>query len=446
MRYIGRYKILGLLGRGGMSRVYKVLDPDTNGLLALKLLWPHQILSSQLGRDEIQRRFLAEAKAMQAIEHPHIARVLKWGQDCGLTYMVQEYLCLNLGLLIGEARQVELPSRPISPLKSLDITTQTLQGLQRLHNAGIVHRDIKPANLLLSLQEEVRIIDLGLSRLNREIQYHPQGMLVGSPYYAAPEQMEDPEQVGPGADLYSLAVVLYRMVTGQLPEDSQGTSKQDSLLGQQWMDFLQTALAQDPDQRFKDAFDMLQAVQSLQKDWSQKREEICKMPEPGTYTWNPREKPLRKQPLFTGSTKDRTWANLDRLLQPKGFLENEFSRHRLGILDSATGLVWGYAVSRIPLTQQEAWVFIAGLASYSGPWRLPTLEELLSLLQPRRSLEEVCSPPLEQLQGISRLWSADQQTKSKGWVLDLKQGAALAQDRHCRFSVLPVQDASSSTE
>ncbi len=441
MRYIGRYKILGLLGRGGMSRVYKVLDPDTNGLLALKLLWPHQILSSQLGQAEVKRRFLAEAKAMQTIEHPHISRVLDWGQDCGLTYMIQEYLCLNLGLLIGEARQVELPSRPLSPLKALNIATQTLQGLQRLHNADIVHRDIKPANLLLSLQEEVRIIDLGLSRLHGEIQKNPQGMLVGSPYYAAPEQMENPEQVGPGADLYSLAVVLYRMITGQLPEHSQKRSKQDSLLGQQWMDFLQTALAQDPGQRFTNASGMLQAIQSLQKDWSQKREKICKTPEPGNYIWNPRDKPLRKDPLFTGSAQNGAWADLDSLLQPKGFMENKFSRYQLGILDSATGLVWGYAVSRMPLTQQEAWEFIAALTSDPGPWRLPTLEELLSLLQPRRSLEEVCAPPLDQLQGISRLWSADQQTKSKGWVLDLEQGAALAQDRHCRFRVLPVQDA-----
>ncbi|MGM0424947.1 MAG: serine/threonine-protein kinase, partial [Thermodesulfobacteriota bacterium] len=314
------------------------------------------------------------------------------------------------------------------------------------HQADIVHRDIKPANLLLSLQEEVRIIDLGLSRLHGEIQSHPQGMIVGSPYYAAPEQIEDPEQAGPSADLYSLAVVLYRMVTGQLPEQSPGISKQDSFLGQQWTAFLQTALAMAPGQRFQEASEMLQALQVLQQDWKQKRQEICKLPEPENYTWNPEDKPLRKEPIFTGSGENGTWANLDRLLQPKGFLESEFSSLQEGILDSATGLVWGYTVSRIPLTQQEAWEFIAGLAAGSSPWRLPTLEELLSLLQPRRSLEEVCAPPLEQLQGIARLWSADQQTKSKGWVLDLEQGAALAQDRHCRFRVLPVQDASSSTD
>ena len=118
MRFIGKYKILGLLGRGGMARVYKVFDPDNDQLLSLKLLWPQPILSSLLGQEEITRRFLAEAKTMQALEHPNIARVIAWGQDCDLTYMVQEYLCLNLSLLLGEDREIELPSRPISPLKA----------------------------------------------------------------------------------------------------------------------------------------------------------------------------------------------------------------------------------------------------------------------------------------------------------------------------------------
>lgn len=151
MRFIGKYRILGLLGRGGMARVYKVLDPENDQLLSLKLLWPQPILSSQLGQEEIQRRFLAEAKTMQALDHPNIARVIEWGQDCGLTYMVQEYLCLNLSLLLGEDREIELPSRPVSPLKALQITDQTLHGLHSMHQAGIVHRDIKPANIMLNL-------------------------------------------------------------------------------------------------------------------------------------------------------------------------------------------------------------------------------------------------------------------------------------------------------
>ncbi|MFP4392513.1 MAG: protein kinase domain-containing protein [Desulfohalobiaceae bacterium] len=441
MRNIGRYQILGLLGRGGMSRVYKVLDPDTKQLMALKLLWPNQLLDSQLGQKELQTRFLAEARAMQAIEDAHISRVLDWGQDCGLTYMVQEYLCLNLSLLIGEARQIELPTRILSPLKALDITRQTLLGLHRLHQAGIVHRDIKPANLLLSLQEEVKIIDLGLSRLYGEIQNNPPGMLVGSPYYAAPEQMQDPERAEPSADLYSLAVVLYRMVTGQLPDQPQGLPAGNSLLGTQWKEFLQSALAQDPGQRFVQAQDMLQAVQALKQDWERRRQDICKLPEPQNYTWDLGGKALRKEPLFTGRNQNWTGANLDRLLQLEGYLENQFSKHPKGILDSATGLIWGYAVSKTPLNQQEALDFVGQLASDGKPWRLPTLEELLSLLQPRNSLEEACRPPLEQLKGISRLWSVDRQTKSKAWILDLDQGAVLAQDKHCRFHAIPVRDA-----
>ena len=441
MRFIGKYKILGLLGRGGMARVYKVFDPEKDQLLSLKLLWPQPILSSQLGQEEIQRRFLAEAQTLHGIEHPHIARVIEWGQYCGLSYMVQEYLCLNLSLLLGEGREIELPSRPISPLKALQITNQTLLGLQKLHQTGIVHRDIKPANLMLNLLEEVRIIDLGLSKLRGEVQTHPQGMLVGSPYYAAPEQMDNPDLVEPRADLYSVAVVLYRMITGQLPDSTHWSSREDGLLGRQWSAFLHQALAPDPGQRFAMASDMQQALQGLEKEWSQRREEICRMPEPQIYTWDLGGKPLRKEPLFTGSTQPAFEPLLDRLLQPQGYLENDFHAHQEGVLDAATGLVWSYSLSRVPLTQQQAEHFVTHQTTHSASWRLPTLEELLSLLQPRQSLEEVCAPPLEQLKGITRLWSSDHQTKSKGWILDLEQGAALAQDKLCKFQVIPVRDA-----
>ena len=429
------------MGRGGMSRVYKVFDPENDQLLSLKLLWPQTILSSQLGQEEIQRRFLAEAKTLQAIEHPNIARVIEWGQNCGLTYMVQEYLCLNLSLLLGESRDGELPSRPISPLKALHISSQTLQGLQKLHQAGIVHRDIKPANLMLNLQEEVRIIDLGLSKLRGEIQNNPQGMLVGSPYYAAPEQLSNPDLADPSADLYSLGVVLYRMITGQVPNSSSWTSAKENLLGRQWTAFLHKAMTPDPGQRFLSASDMQQALQSLEEEWSTRRDEICSMPEPRLYTWDPGGKPLRKEPLFTGSTGAAFAPLLDRLLQPQGYLENDFQTLDQGILDAATGLIWGCHVSRTPLTQNEALHFAASQKTSGLPWRLPTLEELLSLLQPRQSLEEVCAPPLEQLEGVARLWSSDQQTKSKGWILDLAQGAAMAQDRLCRFQAIPVRDA-----
>jgi serine/threonine-protein kinase len=165
------------------------------------------------------------------------------------------------------------------------------------------------------------------------------------------------------------------------------------------------------------------------------------MPEPRLYSWYPGGKPLRKEPLFTGSTRAAFEPLLDRLLQPQGYLENDFHILDQSILDAATGLIWGYHVSRTPLTQDEALHFAASQETTDLPWRLPTLEELLSLLQPRQSLEQVCAPPLEQLEGISRVWSSDRQTKSKGWILDLEQGAAMAQDRMCRFQVIPVRDA-----
>jgi len=197
MPCIGNYRLLGLLGRGSTGSVYKVMDPAQNRLMAMKVLRPSRIMLDIVGFEELKRRFLKEAAIMKQLQHRHVANIFEVGEYNSLPFMVQEYLCLNLGLLIGESRRVELPTRVLSPLKALKIISQVLEALSGLHESGLVYRDVKPENIMLSKKGRVKIIDFGLSRFIRDKDQTPGGMIIGSPYYAAPEQVEKPERVSP---------------------------------------------------------------------------------------------------------------------------------------------------------------------------------------------------------------------------------------------------------
>ncbi len=429
-----------------MARVYKVLDPDTGRLMAMKVLKPSEILEDLMGRDQLERLFWSEARIMQEQQSSHVVRIHAAGRDCGRAFVLQEYLCMNLALLTGEHTEVELPARPLSPLLALDIAGQILKGLESLHRAGVGHRDIKPANILLNRSKQVRIIDFGLAGTRGQIQKGPGGMVMGSPYYAAPEQEEHPEKADPRADLYSAGVVLYRMVTGSLPGISRLKDLDSDLLGPDWSRFLQIALAPDPGQRFSHARAMLAGLEKLRQDWESRREQVCSLPPDDMAAGAAETRTLRSTAVRTGRNP---WAfkDLNRLLQPLSYIQNRLHRLKHGILDQATGLVWAGEVSREQLSLEQAGELAESLnrddsaGSPEHRWRLPTVDELVSLMQPRHSLEDFCMPSLWRLEERSWLWSADTQTRSRAWIADMEQGAVLSQDRHCLFHVLPVRRA-----
>lgn len=251
MRKIGKYEILGLLGRGGMSVVYKVRLPVVNKVVALKLLSPHPNLKDLMGEEEVKRLFINEAKLIAGLRHPRVVDIKDFDLVDGIPYYVMEYYCNNLGLLIGETYEPEEPSRTISPDKALWYTSQTLEGLSCLHQAEIVHRDIKPYNLLVTDEDLIKISDFGLSRLRGETFSGPPNLKVGSPFYAAPEQEIDPDLADGRADLYAVGVMLYRMLTGRLPEGKKkGLSRFTPGLDGEWEAFLDQALALKKEERF----------------------------------------------------------------------------------------------------------------------------------------------------------------------------------------------------
>ncbi len=445
--FIGSYQVLGLLGRGGMGRVFKVLRPELNKIMALKLLRPNEFLLQLLGWEEVQRRFWLEARIMGEMEHEAIASAWDVGEHRGEPFLVQEYLCMNLGCLIGESYRMEEPTRTLPPDRSLHFLAQTLHGLARLHEAGIVHRDIKPYNLLLTRMDGIKIIDFGLSKLRGEVSGTPKNMMVGSPFYAAPEQEADPERAGEPADLYSAGVLLYRLVTGRLPEEGLDVAGHP-LLGPDWEEFFNQALHRDPEKRFQDAWDMLLAVEGLQEAWEEHKGRACLLAEAGQASPSPLDsKCLRKEPIKTGPVREVPFPGLSELYQPLRPVANDFQDIGPGFLDRATSLVWNRHISAFPKSWDRCAEYLRLLNSHpeqssaQRPWRLPTVEELMSLLKPKRALHDFCLSPLWRIEGRKWLWSSDLRTNPQAWLVDVEQGAVLAQDRTCLFFLLAVRDA-----
>jgi serine/threonine protein kinase len=202
-------EIIELLGRGGMGAVYKARQPGLDRFVALK------VLPATPGTDpSFTERFQREARALASLNHPHIVAVYDFGQLPTMAYFIMEYVDgINL-------RQLERTAR-LSPREALAIVPQVCEALQFAHDHGIVHRDIKPENILVDKQGRVKIADFGLAKLMR---VEPGGFAltetlhaIGTPQYMAPEQIEKPQTVDHRADIYSLGVVFYEMLTGELP-------------------------------------------------------------------------------------------------------------------------------------------------------------------------------------------------------------------------------------
>ncbi|MFA5623989.1 MAG: protein kinase [Bradymonadales bacterium] len=207
-----RYLIRKTLGTGGMGQVYLVEDKQNNNeLLAIKLL------KKELCSDEkMRRRFVKESKIFAYLKHPNIVKVLAFDACQSQLYMVMEYL---QSVSLHEIMDLRMPFSFV-----LDVTTQLLAALTHAHFRGIIHRDIKPSNILLSLSEDgnivVKLVDFGIASLPsfaHQNQEFTQTVL-GSPYYMAPEQSRGVNsQVGPGTDIYSVGIVLYEILCGEVP-------------------------------------------------------------------------------------------------------------------------------------------------------------------------------------------------------------------------------------
>ncbi|HRE46771.1 MAG TPA: protein kinase [Aggregatilineales bacterium] len=202
-RTISKYVIDGVLGGGGMGTVYRARQVNTSREVALKV-----INADLADSDQFITRFQREAEAIAALEHAHIIPVYDYGQEGGILYLVMALKTGgNLGDLIKSGERLEM--REIAR-----IAGQIASALDLAHSRGVIHRDLKPANILLDEQRNCFLTDFGIARRLGETKLTAQGMVVGSPIYMAPEAWrgEDPSAE---TDIYSLAVILFEMVTGQ---------------------------------------------------------------------------------------------------------------------------------------------------------------------------------------------------------------------------------------
>ena len=203
--HVGRYRLLREIGGGGMGTVYEAEDTQLGRRVAVKLLPP------EYSRDRrAKERFLREARAAAAVDHPNLCTVHDAGESEGRLYIVLSYY-------EGETLRDRIRRGPLPMAEAREIAIQVARGLARAHEAGIVHRDIKPANVMLPRRGEAKILDFGIARLQGdEVSLTRTGASWGTPAYMSPEQARG-EPVDARADVWSLGVMLYEMIAGRRP-------------------------------------------------------------------------------------------------------------------------------------------------------------------------------------------------------------------------------------
>ena len=259
-RHFPQLEILELLGQGGMGAVYKARQRRLDRLVALKILPP--AIARNPGFEE---RFVREARALARLNHPHIVTLHDFGEAGGLYYFLMEYVDgVNLRQMIGGGG--------LGAREALAIVPQVCEALQYAHDEGIVHRDIKPENLLVDRKGRVKIADFGLVKLvNKGDERGGRAAFVltgsqqvmGTPHYMAPEQMEQPQGVDHRADIYSLGVVFYEMLTGELPLGRFAPPSRMVEIDVRIDEVVLRSLEKKPEQRYQHASDVKTDVENI---------------------------------------------------------------------------------------------------------------------------------------------------------------------------------------
>ncbi len=243
-----------LIGRGGMGTVYRARHRELDRLVAVKVLDP--ALSFHASFTE---RFIREARTMAKLDHPNVVRVYDSGYREGFYYLIME-------LVDGVSLRQTIEAGGLDPKEALAMVPHICEALQYAHDQGIVHRDIKPENILMDREGSIKIADFGLAKLigketGRRLTRTNQVM--GTPNYMAPEQIEHPGEVDHRADIYSLGVVFYELLTGELPVGRFPLPSKKVQIDVRLDDVVLHTLEKEPSLRYQKASELRTDVESI---------------------------------------------------------------------------------------------------------------------------------------------------------------------------------------
>jgi serine/threonine protein kinase len=255
---LGQYEIKELIGRGGMGTVYKAYQSLLERFVAIKVL-PIRLASDS----EFVKRFSREAKALAGLSHPNIVGIYDIGQKEKYFYFVMEFID-------GVTIRSLLEQGKLKPEEALKIVPQLCNALDYAHESGVVHRDIKPENILIDKKGRIKVTDFGLARIVKgEMPFESitkSNMIMGTYDYMAPEQRHDPKKVDHRADIYSLGVVFYEMLTGELPVGRFSLPSKTIHVDIRLDEIVLKALEKEPSQRYQRVSELGEAVSEITPD------------------------------------------------------------------------------------------------------------------------------------------------------------------------------------
>ncbi len=280
----GRYKLIDERGRGSFATVYVARDTENNHIYAVKVM--HLELSND---GELLARFQREAHIHLNLTDLHIVRIVDYGNDNQMHFIVMEYID-------GQNLKYHMITQgPMEPLRALNYTRQIVEGLETAYKQGVVHRDIKPQNILINGKDVVKIVDFGLARSRETVTLTQSNVFMGTAYYISPEQAESGRSADTRSDLYSVATVLFEMLTGNPPFEGETAvdivikhmnEKVPSIcrlrpdLPVEMDIFMQKAMAKTPADRFATPQEFIAALDQL-KERIQAMPPGERVPEPG---------------------------------------------------------------------------------------------------------------------------------------------------------------------
>jgi serine/threonine protein kinase len=263
---IGRYEIKSEIGRGGMATVYHAYDPNFERDVAIKIL-PRAFVHDP----QFRERFLREAKMIASLEHPAIVPVYDFGEEDSQPYIVMRYMA-------GGSIAERLQQRPLTVHETLQIITRLAPALDAAHARGIIHRDLKPGNILFDQYGNAFLSDFGIARLIQQSNATLTGeRVIGTPAYMSPEQVQGEKAIDGRSDIYALGVLIYQMLTGQVPYHSETATKVMMMhLLEPVPDILEArvdlplacqsviakAMAKDPEDRFNTTAELASALEN----------------------------------------------------------------------------------------------------------------------------------------------------------------------------------------